>query len=313
MFHGKGTGYNFVMPEPKRIVSVSLGSSKRNATAELEFMGQPFVLERIGTDGSMEKAAQMLRDLDGKVAAFGLGGTDLHIVAGTKRYSFRDIKKLVSNAKITPVLDGGGLKHTLERDAIQQLEGIVGWRGRKTLMVSAVDRFGMAQALAQAGADIVYGDIVYGVGIDIPLKSERALETTANIVLPIITQLPFQWFYPTGSQQDSAVRDWRQKYYQWAEVLAGDTHYIKRYAPERLDGKTLLTQTITEADVDAFKAAGVKRLIATTPKLNGRNFGNNVMEAFFVALSGKNRALEPQEYLEYIKRLEFKPEVYELN
>jgi hypothetical protein len=301
------------MPEPKRIVSVSLGSSKRNATAELEFLGQPFVLERIGTDGSMEKAAQMLRDLDGKVAAFGLGGTDLHIVAGTKRYSFRDIKNLVSNAKITPVLDGGGLKHTLERDAIQQLESVVGWRGRKTLMVSAVDRFGMAQALAQAGADIVYGDIVYGVGIDLPIRSERALETTANIVLPIITQLPFQWFYPTGSQQDTAVRDWRQKYYQWAEVLAGDTHYIKRYAPERLDGKTLLTQTITEADVAAFKAAGVKRLIATTPKLNGRNFGNNVMEAFFVALSGKNRALEPQEYLEYIKRLEFKPEVYELN
>ena len=313
MLLGKSAGYNPSMPEPKRIVSVSLGSSKRNATAELEFMGEPFVLERIGTDGSMEKAAAMLRDLDGKVAAFGLGGTDLHIVAGTKRYSFRDIKKLVSNAKITPVLDGGGLKHTLERDAIQQLEGVVGWRGRKTLMVSAVDRFGMAQALAQAGADIVYGDIIYGVGIDIPIKSERALETTANIVLPIITQLPFQWFYPTGSQQESAVRDWRQKYYQWAEVLAGDTHYIKRYAPERLDGKTLLTQTITEADVDAFKAAGVKRLIATTPKINGRNFATNVIEAFFVALSGKNRALEPQEYLEYIKRLEFKPEVYELN
>ena len=308
----QGVEFQF-MSQSKRIVSVSLGSSQRDATTEVEFLGERFTLERIGTDGSMDKAGALLRELDGKVAAFGLGGTDLRIVAGDKRYAFRDIQKLVSNARVTPVLDGGGLKHTLEREAVGQLEGIVGWRGRKTLMVSAVDRFGMAQALAQAGAEMIYGDLIYGVGIDIPIRSARALETIAGIVLPVVTLLPFQWFYPTGSQQDSAVRDWRQKYYQWADVLAGDTHYIKRYAPERMDGKTLLTQTITESDVAAFKAAGVKRLIATTPKLGGRNYGNNVMEAMIVALSGKGKTLEPHEYLEYIKRLDFKPEVYELN
>jgi hypothetical protein len=136
----------------KRVVSVSLGSSRRDSSAELEVLGQHFVLERIGTDGSMAKAAQMLSEMDGKVAAFGLGGTDLEIVAGTRRYSFKDIKKLAAHAKITPIVDGGGLKHTLERMAVTQLEPVVGWRGRKTLMVSAVDRFGMAQALAQAGA-----------------------------------------------------------------------------------------------------------------------------------------------------------------
>ncbi len=301
------------MTTPKRVVSVSLGSSSRDSKAELEVLGQQFILERIGTDGSMEKAAQMLRDLDGKVAAFGLGGTDLHIVAGNRKYSFKDIMKIASNAKITPIVDGGGLKHTLERMAVQQLEPVVGWSGRKTLMVSAVDRFGMAQALARAGADMVYGDIIYGIGVDIPIKSESALERTASIVLPIVTNLPFEWFYPTGAKQESAVRDWRTKYYDWAEVIAGDTHYVKRYAPEKLTGKTVLTQTITEKDVAAFKASGLKRLIATTPKLNNRNFGNNVMEAFFVALSGKNRPLEPEEYTQYIQQLEFKPEVYELN
>ena len=301
------------MTVPKRIVSVSLGSSSRNATAQLEVLGQQFILERIGTDGSMEGAAKLLRDLDGKVAAFGLGGTDLNIVAGNQKYQFRDILKIAANAKITPIVDGGGLKHTLERMAVDLLEPIIGWQNRKTLMVSAVDRFGMAQALARAGADMVYGDIIYGIGLDFPIKSEAALERTARIVLPIVTNLPFEWFYPTGAKQESAVRDWRTKYYDWAEVIAGDTHYVKRYAPENLSGKTFLTQTITETDVAAFKAAGLKRLIATTPKLNNRNFGNNVMEAFFVALSGKNRPLTPEEYTQYIQQLEFKPEIYEFN
>jgi hypothetical protein len=297
--------------QPKRIVSISLGSSQRNATAELEVLGQHFLLERIGTDGSMEKAASLLRELDGKVAAFGLGGTDLYIVAGEKRYSFRDIVKLAANAQKTPILDGSGLKHTLERDAIAQLEPIVGWKGKNALMVSAVDRFGMAEALAQSGANVLYGDIIFGLGLDIPLRSIEALRRAAGIILPIVTNLPFTWFYPTGDKQESQVRDGRQKHYHWADVIAGDFLYVNRYRPERLDGKTILTQTITERDVEALKGTGLKRLISTTPKINGRNFATNVIEAFFVALSGKNQALSPQEYMGYIKQLGFKPEVYD--
>ncbi len=302
------------MSQPKRIVSVSLGSSKRNASAQYEVLDQTFMLERIGTDGSMEKMAQLFRELDGKVDAFGLGGTDLYIMAGDKSYSFTDIKKLVTeNAKVTPVLDGSGLKHTLEREAIKQLDGLIQWKGKKVLMVSAVDRFGMAEALSDAGAEMMFGDIIFGLGLPVPIRTIQGLRTLANILLPVITLLPFKWFYPTGEQQDKIVRDSRTKYYEWADVIAGDFLYINRYRPERLDGKTIITNTITPADVDALKAAGVKRLISTTPKINGRNFGTNVMEGFFVAASGKGRPLTSAEYMEFIKLIGFKPEVYNLN
>lgn len=296
-----------------RVVSVSLGSSKRDAKAEFEVLGEKFLLERIGTDGSLEKAGAILRELDGKVAAFGLGGTDLYIVAGNRRYSFADIKKLAQNAKITPIVDGSGLKHTLEREAIRHLEPIIGWENRKTLMVSAVDRFGMAESLSEAKADVLYGDLIFSLGLPIPLKSFNALKNFAYIVLPIVTKLPFQWFYPTGDKQERFIRDWRQKYYQWAEVIAGDFLYINRFRPERLDEKTILTQTITEKDAQMLKQSGLKRLITTTPKLNGRNFATNAMEGFFIALSGKNRALTENEYLEFINKVDFKPEIYELN
>jgi hypothetical protein len=295
-----------------RVVSVSIGSSKRDAVAEYDILGQRFKLERIGTDGSLDKAARLLRDLDGKVAAFGLGGTDLYFVAGDRRYSFRDIKKLVSNAKVTPVLDGSGLKHTLERDAIKQLEPVVGWKGRKTLLVNSIDRFGMAEALAEAGADVLYGDLIFSLGVPVPVRSIAVLRRLAHAMLPVLTQLPFKWFYPTGEQQDKIVRDHRVKYYQWAEVIAGDFLYVNRYRPERLDGKTILSNTVTSKDVEALRAAGARRLITTTPRINGRNFGTNVMEAFFVALSGKNRPLTPEEYTAYIRQVGFKPEVYEL-
>ena len=297
----------------KHVVSVSLGSSRRNAREQIEVLGQPFVLERLGTDGDSAKAAELFRALDGKVDAFGLGGADLYVVADGRRYTFNNVRKLVSNARITPVLDGSGLKNTLERDAIAQLDGLMQWRTQRVLMVSAVDRFGMAEALAEHGADVVYGDLIFGLNLDRPLRSVGALRQVARLALPVITKLPQDWFYPTGDKQLESVQGQGTRYYAWADVIAGDTHYAKRYAPRDLQGKTILTQTITAADREWMQERGVARLITTTPRMGSRNFATNVLEAFFVALSGRREALSEAEYLDYVRRVGFRPEINELN
>lgn len=296
----------------KHVVSVSLGSSKRNAREEISVLGQNFILERIGTDGDAEKAAELFAMLDGKIDAFGLGGADIYVVADGKRYTFSNIKKLVAHARKTPVLDGSGLKQTLEREAVTQLEPVLHWQGRRVLMVSGVDRFGMAEALAQHRAEVVYGDIIFGLNLDFPIRTLAGLRRAAHLILPVITRLPQDWFYPTGAKQEQSVEGQGTRYYHWADVIAGDTHFVKRYAPRDLVGKTILTQTITEADRAWMLERGVARLITTTPKIGSRNFATNVLEAFFVALSGKKHALTEQEYLDYIRQLGFKPEVNQL-
>lgn len=296
----------------KHVVSISLGNSARNAREEVNVLGQPFVLERIGTDGDSKKAAALFQALDGRVDAFGLGGADLYVIAGGRRYTFGNVRKLVSHARVTPVLDGSGLKNTLERDAVAQLNPVLNWQTQRVLMVSAVDRFGMAEALAQQGADIVYGDLIFGLNLDRPVRSIGQLRQLARLVLPVLTQLPQDWFYPTGDKQNTSVEGKGTRYYTWADVIAGDTHYVKRYAPRDLSGKTILTQTITEADRAWMKERGVARLITTTPRMGSRNFATNVLEAFFVALSGKKEALSEAEYLDYIRQVGFRPEINEL-
>ena len=80
-------------PGYKHVVSVSLGSSKRNAREEIEVLGQPFILERLGTDGDSKRMMELFNTLDGKVDAFGLGGADLYVVSGGKRYTFGNVRK----------------------------------------------------------------------------------------------------------------------------------------------------------------------------------------------------------------------------
>ena len=106
----------------KRVVSVSLGSAKRDHAFETDFMGEHFLIERIGTNGDWDKAINLIRELDGKVDAFGMGGIDLYVHLAGKPYVIKDAKKLIAEARKTPMVDGSGLKNTLERKCIMDIQ-----------------------------------------------------------------------------------------------------------------------------------------------------------------------------------------------
>lgn len=294
----------------KRVVSVSLGSSRRDSVAEVEVLGEKVVLERRGTDGDFQGAICLIRELDGKVDAIGLGGIDLYLVAGGRRYVIRDAQKLKEAAKKTPVVDGSGLKHTLERRAVHELSTLFDWKRTKVLLPSAVDRFGLAEALDEVGAQVLYGDFIFALGLPIPLYRLSFLQKLAYLLLPVLTKLPFGLLYPTGEKQEERVVDWRSHYYRFADLVAGDWHYLKRHMPEDMRGKSVLTNTTTEEDVAFLRARGARHLITTTPRLSGRSFGTNVVEALLVALAG--RELGEADYLRYIDLLGLKPQVLDL-
>ncbi|MDP7544731.1 MAG: hypothetical protein QGG31_03070, partial [Anaerolineales bacterium] len=106
----------------KRAVSVSIGSSKRDKRVEITLLGEQVTIERIGTDGDMERASDLFREMDGKVDAFGVGGADLGLQVDNKWYQLHSVKPMVRHIKKTPFVDGLGLKTTLERGAAAFIE-----------------------------------------------------------------------------------------------------------------------------------------------------------------------------------------------
>jgi len=299
----------------KRVVSISLGSSRRNKKVNANFFGEDFEIERVGADGDMDRFRQLVAELDGKVDAFGVGGTDIYVYAGNKRYVLHEIVRLMSGAKQTPYVDGSGLKNTLEREAVAWLQdqGIVDFRSMSVLMVCAVDRFGMAEAISTRAKSVVYGDLMFSLGIPIAIRSWEACQRLAHLLLPIAVRLPFKWIYPTGEKQEENTPKYTE-YFRAADVIAGDFHFIRRYMPAELPGKIVLTNTITEEDTVELQRRGVHLLITTTPVFDGRSFGTNVMEAVLVTLLGRRpETLTPEDYMEKFRELHWTPAVRELN
>ena len=248
-----------------------------------------------------------------KLRAGGVLQQGRYLRADGRKYFFRDAKKLTRGVHKTPVLDGSGLKGPVEGSTVDYLEQQCGLSlaGKKVLTCSAVDRWGMAEALRAAGAEQVFGDLEYAVDLPIVVKRWGTLKLLVRVLTPLVAQLPFSVLYPTGGEQDKAPKanPRMERRYEWADVIAGDWQYVKKFMPADMSGKWIITNTTTAEDVELARSHGVELFVTSTPRLNGRSFGTNVIEATMVALDGADGELAPQRYRELLDCVGFAPDV----
>ena len=297
----------------KRAVSVSLGSSERDKRVELRLGKETILVERIGTDGDVRKAQRLFCELDGKVDALGVGGVDLYLRLDDREYPLRAALKLVQGVHHTPVVDGRGLKHTLERRVFELAAPALGGTPhfRAAFVPVAVDRLGLTEAVCEVADHVVIGDLMIALGIPIAVRGIQAFRRLARVLLPIVSYFPMSLlYYGSGGTESTPKYD---RYWREADLLAGDFLFMHKYMPRDLTGKTVVTNTTTAENVELLRSRGVRQVITTTPRYEGRSFGTNMMEATLTAYAGKGRPLTGAELNAAIDELDLCPSVQQLN
>ncbi len=293
----------------KKVISVSLGTSKRDYEFDIELLGEKVNVKRIGTDGDKKKAREIFLEYDGKVDAFGLGGASLFFYIKGRVYWFREMRNLIKGVR-TPVADGAGMRETLERRVVHYIDkNVIPLKGKSALIPTSVDRYGMTEALSEVGAKLLIGDLVFGLGIPIVFHSLKTIDVLSYPMLPIITILPMDLLYPTGKKEEENTPKYKWLFKK-ADIIAGDFLFIRRYMPEDLSGKIIITNTTTKENVEEVRQRGAKYLITTTPRINGRSFGTNVIEAIALALMGKKEYdFDFSDYEKFLDQVQFQPDV----
>ena len=304
----------------KKILSISIGSASRDHTTRHTFLGQECEISRQGTNGDVEKAAQLYRDMDGKVDAFGVGGAGFYLKVADHRYYFREPKKFREAIKISKVGDGSRVKGLLEKRAFMALEKYLNEKENKTLkgmramQTAVMERYTMGEAMLEAGLDVTFADFMFALGLPFPFKTLRQARILAAIFLPPISLMPFSWLYPLGDEQDKPPKPKWGDYYKRSDVIAGDFIQVRQHLPDDLTGKIIVTNTTTSKNVEELKKRNLHILVTVTPRLEGRSFGTNVMEATLLALMDKQ---EPDatdaDFLEMIERIPLEPNIEVLN
>jgi hypothetical protein len=299
----------------KRAVSVSLGSSTRDKRVVVTLGGDQIAVERIGTDGDAERARQMFTELDGQVDALGVGGVDMYLRFQGREYPLHAALKLVENVRRTPVVDGRGMKHTLERRvfelAAEELGGVPHFRCG--FVPVAADRQGLAEAAMDVCQEVVFGDLMFALGVPIALRGPQQYRLVARAMLPFVCHFPMSMLFYGSGGYESEPKPKYERYWKEADLIAGDFLFMRKYMPEDLAGKTVVTNTTTPENVELLRERGVKMVITTTPRYEGRSFGTNVTEATLTAYAGKGRPLTDAELNALIDELALRPTVQMLN
>ena len=293
----------------KRVVGISLGSSQRDKKVQISLKGVLIEVERVGTDGDVEKAARLFAELDGQVDAFGVGGVDLYLRLDGREYPVHAALKMVQGVHRTPLADGRGLKHTLERRVFELAAPALGGlpHFQCAFVPVAVDRLGLTEAAQSVSERMIIGDLMVALGIPIPVRSIRAYKRLARILLPVVSYFPMSMlFYGSGGAEHEPKFT---PYWQQSDLLAGDFLFMRKYMPLDLRGKTIVTNTTTPDNLELLRQRGARAVLTTTPRYDGRSFGTNTLEAALTAYAGKGRLLSDAELNALIDELDLRPDV----
>ena len=175
-----------------------------------------------------------------------------------------------------------------------------------------MDRFGLAEALVEAGAKAVFGDLLFGLGLPIPIKKLESPASLATLIAPIITLLPISLFYPTGDRQNESCPRFSQ-YFQEANMIAGDLHYIRRYMPLELAGKMIITNTVTRDDEELLKDRKIATLVTTTPEIGRTVLRHQYSGSGAATLAGKRpEAITAEDYSRILDEIGVEPRIKRL-
>lgn len=302
----------------KRIVSISLGSSARDYRFTTTILGRSVEVERIGTNGDTARAAELVRSFDGRVDAIGLGGLTPVFRVGRARYPHREAISIAAQASRTPVVDGGVVKATLERwavaQAVRRVPGL--FRYKRVLLTSGIERYQLAAAIAQYDGELRFADPIVHIGLPFlpPPRTLEQLELYAATTLPISALLPYKLLHPVALGQEG-YDPRAAKLFRWAQVIAGDFAYIRRFGPDDLAGKTIVTDDPSPAEVEDLRRRGVTTLVTMNPPLTeGRPFvAADVLEAIITAIKETEAQPGEAEALDFIAAAGWGATIQELN
>jgi predicted amino acid dehydrogenase len=296
----------------KKIVSVSLGPDSLDCKFRTEFLGQKFSVERIGTNGNARKAADLIPEVKERADVIGLGNVRDHYFVGTNYFQQKSTRKLEKLAGDMPVTTGARLREIVQEWSLRSAQTELGniFNNARVLFFSGSTNYRLASVMSEYTDNLSFADPVLQFGAPNLLYSISALELYAGGSHPLLRfgagQSPLASIaagrYINTLMLKRAVRN--------ADVVVAPFHQLESYGRKELEGKTLITSTVSADRVEVLKDKGVRLVIDCSLQLFPQTVGLNIVEAMVIAALDKSPGdIAHDDYLEIFTDMELKPRI----
>ncbi len=271
----------------KKVVTVTLGSSKKDFEFKTEFLGQQFSVRRIGADHDSAKAWDLMRRHQASADAIGLGEISDHYQVGLRTVVNKETQRLLNVVTRVPVTTGATLRRLLQVRAVRFVQKELGhyFNNNLVLFLSGMRNYDMAVALSDYTKNLSFADALFQTGAPTMLTSLEQLEVYARGSEWVLNGRGAEMLESSLTQfKNSRVSSVVAK----SHVIVGTFAEIKAVGrPSNLEGKTLITSAVDDERMAFFKECKVNLVIDVSPKLFEKVVAINTLEAMILATLDK--------------------------
>jgi predicted amino acid dehydrogenase len=292
----------------KKVVTVSLGSSRQDFRFEADFLGERFEVQRFGADNDMGKAWELMRRQQAYADAIGLGEIGDHWHVGQNTVINKETRRLLNVVTRVPATTGATLRRLLQVRAVRHVQNRLGryFDNNIVLFLSGMRNYHMAQALSDYTPNLSFADALAQTGAPRMLTSLAQLELYAKgseAVLPGRTREMLEGML-TGFKNNLIAAAVAKSH-----VVVGTFHELREVGtPSNLAGKTVITSAVDDDRLGFFRQCNVNLVIDVSPQLFERVVGVNVIEAMVLAALGKpHEEVSDDDFEEILDELDLEP------
>jgi len=293
----------------KKILSISLGSKKYDYEFKTQFLGKSFFIKRLGTDGNIDLAADMLIDMQHEYDAIGLASLNYKKYSGIKKFFNTDsdlLKRMIKEIKI-PVTTGQHLRKVAHQWTIDHIQHRLGnyFDNIRVLFLSGVINSTIIEALSEYTDNLVFADLLLDHGIPRLLNSINEFKIYSKGINNALEFFPSKIIsknlYTITSLNDFLF----QNAIKNANVIVIPNNmffdYIKDTTLMQLSGKIIITSTVYDERLTFLRQRNVNVVIDATPKVLERIVGFNILEAMIILFYSKTtESITSDDFLEVI-------------
>ena len=274
----------------KKVVTVTLGSSKKDFEFKTKFLGQNFSVHRMGADQDTGKAWDLMRRQQATADAIGLGEISDHYHVGQDMLINKETRRLTKVVTRVPVTTGATLRRLLQVRAVRYVQKELGqyFNNNLVLFLSGMRNYDMAVALSDYTKNLSFADPVFHAASPVLLGSLDQLELFAKGKELLPDVVPGEFLKSVlGTLKNKIVANAVAK----SHVIVGTFREIQAVASGgNLEGKTLITSAVDEEAFAFFARHKVNLAVDVTPKLFDRVVGISTITAMILAVTGKSEA-----------------------
>jgi predicted amino acid dehydrogenase len=300
---------------PRTVVNVSLAGSGRDFDERVRFLHHEFRILRLGTDGDVGAAEDLVRKWSADADAIAVTGIREARATGLYDGDLDAIERVKRAARAVPVTDGHGLRDVLQEWAIRHVQAQMPgfFNNARTVVLGGLNHARTTRILREFTDNLEFADPLLRLDLPAKLDSVPLLGLAVSVGMWPLHHLPRQVRSQINAPAQLISNALARNAARDCDVVVATYDELTVFGLDDLAGKTLVTSGISDDRLEELASRGVDMVLDSTPQPFRVTVNAAVLEALMHATVSGSGPLTNDDLLDMIGSADLEPRVLHPN